>query len=275
MDRISLAGINDKGLILIGCGKMGSALLRSWLANGIEPSSVTVMAPRPSSWLLALEEEGLRLNCEMQDAAACVLAVKPQILSASGLLDDVIGKTSLFISIAAGTTLGSLAVTLGPKVGIVRAMPNIPAMIGQGITALIGNAACTPDQINLSTDLLESVGQVVRIEDERQMDIITGVSGSGPAYIFHFIECLAAAGTAHGLAPELAMRLAKATVSGAGILAQNSDETVDLLRRKVTSPAGTTAAGLDVLMDKASGLQPLVEQTVGAAIARSIELGKG
>ena len=154
-------------------------------------------------------------------------------------------------------------------------MPNTPAAIGQGITAIVGNENAGSKALELAETLLSAVGQVVRLDHEDQMDAVTGVSGSGPAYVFHLIECLAAAGEAQGLSLTLSMRFAKATVSGAGALAMNSDETPEQLRVNVTSPNGTTQAGLEVLMDKTSGLPPLITHTVAAATDRSKELRDG
>ncbi len=154
-------------------------------------------------------------------------------------------------------------------------MPNTPAAIGQGISAVVGNALATPAHLDMSEDLLSAVGEVVRLEHEGQIDAVTGVSGSGPAYVFHMIECLAAAAEAQGLPAEMAMQLAQATVAGAGALAANSEESPAQLRRNVTSPNGTTQAGLEVLMDETTGLPKLIEATVGAAVNRSKELANG
>ena len=164
---------------------------------------------------------------------------------------------------------------LGAATPIVRAMPNTPAAVGRGITAIIGNAHATPAHLDATEALLRAVGQVVRLESEDQMDAVTGLSGSGPAYVFHMIECMARAGEAQGLAPALAMQLAQATVAGAGALAEAADETPAELRKNVTSPNGTTQAGLEVLMDEATGLPPLMARTVAAAADRSRELRDG
>ena len=164
---------------------------------------------------------------------------------------------------------------LGDRTPVIRAMPNTPAAVGQGITAIIGNARASAAQLDLAEELLSAIGEVVRLEAEAQMDAVTGVSGSGPAYVFHMIEALAAAGEAQGLAPELAMQLAKATVAGAGALAMQAEETPEQLRINVTSPNGTTQAGLEVLMDEARGLPALMAATVKAAADRSRELANG
>ena len=161
---------------------------------------------------------------------------------------------------------------LGDGTPVVRAMPNTPAAIGRGITALIGNDAATAAHLDMAEEVLSAIGETVRLEEESQMDAVTGVSGSGPAYVFHMIECLAAAGEAEGLAPDLAMKLAIATVAGAGALARESGETPEQLRINVTSPNGTTQAGLEELMDAQKGLPPLIRRTVAAAARRSREL---
>ena len=164
---------------------------------------------------------------------------------------------------------------LGDQTRMGRAMPNTPAAVSKGITAIVGNGPAGVAGLDASEGLLKAVGQVVRLENEGQMDAVTGLSGSGPAYVFHMIECMAAAGEAQGLSPELSMALAKATVAGAGALAETAEETPDQLRVNVTSPNGTTQAGLEVLMDTSDGLPPLMIKTVGAAAERSRALGNG
>lgn len=271
MDMSFLA---ERGLVLLGCGKMGSAMLQGWLTDGLPPASVSVIDPNPSEWL---QSTGVGINVTLPETPAIVLiAVKPQMmgdaLPAIAAMGN--GKT-LFVSVAAGTPIAAFEAALGAQSPIVRAMPNTPAAVGRGITAIIGNANASAAQIDLAEGLLRAVGQVVRLEAETQMDAVTGVSGSGPAYVFHMIECLAAAGEAQGLPPELAMQLAQATVAGAGALAETADETPAQLRVNVTSPNGTTQAGLEVLMDEAGGLPPLMAATVKAATDRSKELANG
>lgn len=276
MDTASLDRLNAGGLLLFGCGRMGSALLKGWLAGGIEPSAVTVMDPRPSDWLLSLEGRGVKVNVAADKAAACVLAVKPQLIASAKTLGDLAPSGTVFISIAAGTTIDVLGQHLGTQAKIVRAMPNTPAAIAKGVTAFIGNNSCAPIDLAMAASLLETVGETVQLSNESQMDAVTGVSGSGPAYVFHMIECLTVAGVAQGLSEDVATQLATQTVFGAGALAaaQADVETASQLRENVTSPAGTTAAGLEVLMAEKNGLMPLVKQTVAAATARSRELGK-
>ncbi|QFS81950.1 Pyrroline-5-carboxylate reductase [Roseivivax sp. THAF40] len=265
--------IAQRGLVLLGCGKMGSAMLEGWLNRGLPPGSVTVQDPAPSDWL---QGTGVHLNTDLPDSPAIVLvAVKPQMMNdALPGLQALGNGTTMFLSVAAGVPIAKYEALMGAETPIIRAMPNTPAAVGKGITAIIGNARTTEDHYAQADLLLSAVGEVVTLEDEAQMDAVTGVSGSGPAYVFHMIECLAAAGEAEGLAPDLALSLARATVAGAGALAQETGTDPGTLRKNVTSPNGTTQAGLDVLMDAEAGLPPLMRATVKAAAARSRELGQ-
>ena len=270
---MDLSDLNTRGLVLLGCGKMGSALLAGWLANGLSVGAVTVLDPDPSAWL---SSTGVRLNTDLPPAPAMViLAVKPQMMGQAlpGLQALGAGST-VFVSIAAGISLASIERILGAGTPLVRAMPNTPAAIGQGITALIGNARVSAPALELARSLMAAVGDTVMLDDEGQMDAVTGVSGSGPAYVFHLIETLAAAGEAQGLPPAMALRLARATVAGAGALAMAADEGPAQLRVNVTSPQGTTAAALDVLMDQRTGFPDLIPRAVAAAAKRSRELGQ-
>jgi pyrroline-5-carboxylate reductase len=271
---MNLQYINENGLVLLGCGKMGSAMLQGWLADGMDPAAVTILDPFPSDWVKARAAEGVRLNVALPTAPAiCVLAVKPQMMGeALPSLQALGGGSTVFLSIAAGTTLAVFEAALGENSPIIRAMPNTPAAVGRGITALVGNARITDQQMDMADGLLQAVGQTVHLTSEADMDAVTAVSGSGPAYVFHMIEALAAAGEAEGLSPEMAMALAKATVAGSGALAEAADETPSQLRVNVTSPNGTTQAGLEVLMDETDGLPPLIARTVKAAADRSREL---
>ena len=271
---MSFDQISNNGLVLLGCGKMGSAMLSGWLEQGLSASSVWVQDPFPSDWVKA---QGVHINEGLPSAPAIVLiAVKPQMMSdALPVLAAMGNGDTLFVSVAAGVTIANYEDILGAETPIIRAMPNTPAAVSKGITAIIGNTHSTGAQLDLAETLLAAVGQVVRLESESQMDAVTGVSGSGPAYVFHMIEALAEAGEAQGLAPELAMQLAKATVAGAGVLAETADETPSQLRVNVTSPNGTTQAGLEVLMNDNSGLRPLMAETVKAASDRSRELSNG
>lgn len=271
---MDMAELENRGLVLLGCGKMGSAMLSGWLSGGLPPASVWVRDPAPSDWL---RRQGVHINAGMPASPALVLvAVKPQMMADA--LPDLAalgnGET-VFLSVAAGTPIAYFEDTLGPSTPVIRAMPNTPAAIGQGITAIIGNARIGAAHLDLAETLLGAIGQVVRLADESQMDAVTGVSGSGPAYVFYLIEALAAAGEAEGLSPDLSMKLAKATVAGAGALAEAADDSPARLRANVTSPNGTTQAGLEILMDETDGLKPLVRRTVAAAAARSRELSRG
>lgn len=267
------ADISARGLVLLGCGKMGSALLAGWLARGLNPDAVWVMEPNPSDWVRGL---GVHLDAGLPDApAVAILAVKPQMMGAAlPALARLGGGGTLFLSIAAGVTIGRLEQALGAGTPIVRAMPNTPAAIGRGISAMIGNDRAGAGDLRLAEVLLSAVGQTVRLEDEAQMDAVTAVSGSGPAYVFHLIEALAGAARAQGLPEGMAMTLAKATVGGAGALAEAAGEDPAQLRVNVTSPGGTTAAALEVLMHPDTGFPALLNRAVTAAAKRSRELGK-
>jgi len=270
---MDMTEIAERGLILLGCGKMGSALLQGWLAQGLPAGSVHVIEPQPSDWL---RDTGVHLNGPLPgDPAVALLAVKPQMMGAAlPALQALGGGGTLFVSIAAGTSLASLEAALGQGTPVVRVMPNTPAAVGRGISALIGNAGVGPAGLALAQGLMAAVGETVMLQHEGQMDAVTAVSGSGPAYVFHLIEALAAAGEAEGLPAEMAMQLARATVCGAGELAQQAPESAAQLRINVTSPGGTTAAALGVLMDPDSGFPPLLRRAVRAAAARSQELGQ-
>ncbi len=271
---MNMQDVGRRGLVILGCGKMGSALLRGWLAGGLAPSSVWVLDPYPSDWLTKLD--GVQLNCDLADDPAVVLvAVKPQMIGAALPALAALGNgTTLFLSVAAGTPISAYEAALGARTPIIRAMPNTPAAIGKGITALIGNARADAAAMELAEMLMSAVGQTVRLRNEAQIDAVTAVSGSGPAYVFHLIETLAAAGAAEGLPLALAMQLAKATVAGAAALAEAAPEDPAQLRVHVTSPGGTTAAALAVLMDDATGFPGLLKRAVKAAAMRSRELGR-
>lgn len=266
--------IAAQGLVLLGCGKMGSAMLAGWLARGLPATSVWVVDPNPSEWL---KSTGVDLSGKLPtDPALVLVAVKPQMMADAlpALRAMGSGKT-VFVSVAAGVTISYFEGILGATTPIVRAMPNTPAAISQGITAIVGNAAVGPDALAEAEQLLQAVGQVVHVSEEAQIDAVTGVSGSGPAYVFHMIETMAAAGEAQGLDPVIALQLAKATVAGAGALAMASDEDPSQLRINVTSPNGTTQAALEVLMHPETGFPSLLNRAVKAAADRSRELANG
>lgn len=270
---MSLEIVARDGLVLLGCGKMGSALLAGWLAAGLPAASIWVIEPNPTDWL---KDSGVHLNQGLPKApAVALLAVKPQMMGAAlPALQALGGGSTLFVSIAAGTTIATFEAALGAGTPIVRTMPNTPAMVGRGITAICGNAHVNAADLALAEALMEAVGQVVRLEGEHQIDAVTAVSGSGPAYVFHLIEAMAAAGEAEGLPADVAMQLARTTVCGAGELAYRSPDSAAQLRINVTSPGGTTAAALAVLMDPATGFPPLLKRAVKAAADRGRELGK-
>jgi len=269
----SLANLSGT-ILLAGAGKMGSAMLEGWLALGLSPAKVAVLEPQPSRELAALSERGLRLNPSRDAAgevAALVIAVKPQVADeALPALGQFVGGTTVVVSIMAGRTLRFLADGL-PGAAIVRAMPNTPAAIGRGITAAVANARVSDEQRALVDALLSAVGAVEWIADEALMDAVTALSGSGPAYVFLLAETMARAGTAAGLPAALAATLARTTVAGAGELLHRSPLDPATLRQNVTSPGGTTAAALEVLMGE-GGLERLMSEAIAAATKRSRDL---
>ncbi len=271
---MELDTVARRGLVLLGCGKMGSAMLAGWMDRGLTPESVWVIDPKPSDWLRA---SGVHLNSDLpSDPAIVLIAVKPQMMGdALPSIAALGGGRTLFVSVAAGTPIAAFEAAFGDDSPIIRAMPNTPAAVGRGITAIIGNSEASEADLDLAESLLSAVGQVVRLQDEAQMDAVTAVSGSGPAYVFHLIETLAAAGEGQGLPADLSMQLAKATVAGAGALAEAAEADPGQLRVNVTSPNGTTQAALDVLMDQDTGLSDLVQRAVDAAAHRSRELSRG
>jgi pyrroline-5-carboxylate reductase len=269
---LSLAG----PLLLVGAGKMGGALLEGWLRQGLDPAIIFVQDPAPSAQVEALaERHGVVAGTAPDlpaEPAVIVLAVKPQLTDK--LLPEVeplLGESTVVLSIAAGRTLASLSRQLPQDVAIVRAMPNIPASIGEGISVAVANANVTPEQKRECEGLLAAVGEVIFLDDETLLDAVTAVSGSGPAYVFLLAEYLAEAGVEAGLDPKLADRLARATIAGAGRLLRQSALTAAELRETVTSPHGTTAAALEELMVE-KGLRHLLRRAVAAAAKRSREL---
>jgi len=267
----------DGTLLLAGAGKMGGALLAGWLDRGLAPRQVIVQDPGPPPDVKAvLDRAGLvaRPVVGPLDAppAVLLLAVKPQIMEdvLPGLV-KLAGPRTLVLSVAAGRTLTSFEKHFAPGTAIVRSIPNTPASVGRGITACVANQHVDAGQRRLCDALLGAVGAVGWVEDEGLIDVATAVSGSGPAYVFYMAEALAQAGVKAGLTPELARRLADATIAGAGELLHRSGEDPAQLRRNVTSPNGTTAAALEVLM-AGDGLAPLMERAVAAAARRSREL---
>lgn len=263
-------------LVLVGAGKMGGAMLEGWLKGGAEASRIVALDPAPPPEMRELiARSGVRLNPDVssiRDAEVVVVAVKPQLME--DVLPGVVAlKASkpLILSVAAGKTIASFERHFGADAAVIRTIPNTPAAVGRGITAMAANAHVSAAQLALARSLLEAVGEVVSVDHEAMIDAVTAVSGSGPAYVFYLTECLAAAGEKVGLPKALAMQLARATVSGAGELMRQSGTEAATLRQNVTSPKGTTYAALQVLMAE-DGMQPLFDKAIDAATKRSREL---
>ena len=264
-------------LTLVGARRMGSAMLSGWLAMGLPGSAITILEPAPHPDLAATcAAHAIALNPPagtLQPAEVLILAIKPQMLdAAAAALAPLTGPATLLISILAGKRIADLAARLPDASAIVRAMPNTPAAIGRGISGVAANGAVTDRQRALTDALLGAVGAVEWLADESLIDAVTAVSGSGPAYVFYLTECLARAGEAAGLPADLAARLARATVEGSGELMRLSPTIAPgTLRENVTSPGGTTAAALGVLMAE-TGLDPLMREAVAAALVRAGQL---
>jgi pyrroline-5-carboxylate reductase len=262
-------------LVLVGAGKMGGAMLAGWIASGTDPQSILVIDPAPSDDLLAMaSDKGFRHETEVPDgvlAGVLLLALKPQMMaSALGALKPAADADTLVISIAAGTPASVFEEAFGDA-AVVRVMPNTPAQVGRGMSVAFANARTSAAQRETVDMLLAAIGESAWIEAEEQMDAVTAVSGSGPAYVFYLAEALAAAGVKAGLPEALAMKMARQTVCGAGELMYRVETPAEELRRNVTSPNGTTAAALAVLMAE-DGLQPIMDAAVAAARKRSREL---
>lgn len=278
-----LSGVLPASLVLVGAGKMGASLIEGWLAAGLRPDGVAVIDPRASAEVRDLcARHGIALRSGADGVAApevMVLAVKPQALAeVAPALRDLAGPGTLILSILAGKTLADLRAALPRAGAFVRAMPNLPASIGRGATGAVASPEVSPAQRAAADTLLASVGAAEWVNSEGLIDAVTALSGSGPAYVFHLAECLAEAGRQAGLPADLAARLARATVSGAGELMARSDLSADRLREAVTSPGGTTAAALDVLMGGEPGqgaLERLMVEAVAAAKRRAGELSGG
>ena len=263
-------------LVLVGAGKMGGAMLEGWLKGGAKPSHIVALDPAPPPEMKALfERTGIRLNPDIStitDAEVVVVAVKPQIMEeVLPALKPLKMSHPLILSVAAGKTIASFERHFGTDAAVIRTIPNTPAAVGRGITAMAGNANVSAAQMGLARSLLEAVGEVVTVPNEAMIDAVTAVSGSGPAYVFYLTECLAAAGEKVGLPKDLAVQLARATVAGAGELMRQSGTDAGTLRQNVTSPKGTTYEALQVLMAE-DGLQPLFDKAIAAATRRSREL---
>jgi pyrroline-5-carboxylate reductase len=267
-------GVNGP-VVLVGAGNMGGAMLTGWLKQDVPHGSVIVLDPAPSEDTLALIKKSgaTHVTQSPSDVKAGILflAVKPQMMDKvlPGLV-GLIGGETVVVSVAAGTTQAKIASHLG-KTAAVRAMPNTPAMIGRGITGAFANELVSAEQKDAVDQLLRVSGPVEWVETETDIDAVTAVSGSGPAYVFYLVECMAEAGRKAGLPADLAMRLARETVAGAGELLHQSPEPAARLRQNVTSPGGTTAAALAVLMDDGA-MQPLFDRAIDAAKQRAGEL---
>ncbi len=264
-------------LLLVGCGKMGGALLDGWLAQGIAAGSVTLVEPQAAlSARFTAQGVGAVAETAALDPglapAVVVLAVKPQMMDAALPNYARLARPgTVFLSIAAGKTIGNFEAVLGAEAAIVRAMPNTPAAVGRGMTVLCANRGVSASQREVCGALLAAVGETAWVDDEALIDPVTAVSGGGPAYVFLLIECLAEAGAAAGLPEDLAMRLARVTVAGAGELVHRAEEPAATLRENVTSPGGTTLEALKVLMAP-DGLQALMTRAIAEATRRSREL---
>ncbi|OUS14649.1 pyrroline-5-carboxylate reductase [Rhodospirillales bacterium 47_12_T64] len=268
--------LNGGTLLLIGCGKMGGAMLQGWLDRGLSGSQVTIVDPSAkASYMTPFKDQGVRAVENLSDIedglspALVMFAIKPQ------MMDDAIGDylrfvrpDTVFLSVVAGKKISFYEDNLGAEAAIVRTMPNTPAAVSRGMTVLFANPNVSDEQKIVCQEFMAAVGETAWLDNEDQIDAVTGVSGSGPAYIFLMAECLAQAGVDAGLPEELARKLAHTTVSGAGELIRQSDDTPTQLRINVTSPNGTTQAALEVLMAD-DGLQPILTKAVAAATNRS------
>jgi len=273
--KVSNASLQE--MLLVGCGNMGYALLKGWLAEHkglkvhvIEPDVQLRERAHAEGAAVYKEAAGIASDAAPQ---VIVIAVKPQyVCQLLPQYQQFVDRGAFVLSVAAGVTMASMQAVLGDRVSIVRCMPNTPAAIGAGALVCCANGATDKNEEKIAYQLLATSGEVYFTPDETQMDAVTAVSGSGPAYIFHFIECLADAGVKAGLPDALAKALALQTVYGASLLAKNSDIPPGLLRQQVTSPNGTTAAALEVLMAP-GGMGAVLDEAVAAAKTRSIELG--
>jgi pyrroline-5-carboxylate reductase len=262
--------------LLVGAGRMGSALLKGWVASGLRP--IVAVEPNPGAGLKAFaRRRGIRLltgieRLDVPRVRACVVAIKPQVLkSEAGRFRDIAQSGAVMLSIAAGTSIAALRKDWGRGACVIRAMPNTPGSIGKGISALYAPRGTSLEARACAESLVAGLGQTLWVNQENLIDVVTAVSGSGPAYVFFFAECLADAARAQGLPPDSANRLARATISGAGAMLDCDPRGTQELRRDVTSPGGTTEAALQVLT-KNGALGRLVREAVCAARQRATEL---
>lgn len=268
------ASLKDASVALIGAGNMGLAMLEGWAAQGLLADRVAIVEPNPSDRLRALcTAHGFSLSAQPGACDALVLAIKPQMLEAgAAAAAPFVGSDSVVVSILAGKRIADISARLPAAKAVVRAMPNTPAAIGRGMTGAFASLETSESQRALAHALLAAAGQVEWVDSEALIDAVTAVSGSGPAYVFYLVEALAAAGVEAGLPADLAERLARATIEGAGeLLHRQADVSAETLRQRVTSPGGTTAAALSVLMAE-DGLAPLMKKAVAAAKKRAGEL---
>ena len=267
-------------LLLVGCGKMGGALLRGWLSRGIAGKDVFVVDPAPRD-LEDVQARGVTIVAAVGQLpptlqpGIILLAIKPQFMDeALPVYRPFADQGAVFLSIAAGKTVAYLKDKLGPKAVVIRSMPNTPAAVGRGMSVLLRDPKVPAATQELCGQLLSAVGEIGWIDEEDQINAVTAVSGGGPAYVFLLIECLAEAAKEMGLPPELCMKLARATVTGSGELAHQSSESATALRQAVMSPKGTTLEAVNVLMAP-DGLQPLMNKAIAAATRRGREIAEG
>ncbi len=265
------------GLILVGCGKMGGAMLEGWLDQGVPKDSIRIVERSGEHAQSLRDTHDISVVDSLDDiedgfpADVILLAVKPQMMDEAVLAAKPFADRATFVSVAAGKTISYYQQALGAEARIVRVMPNTPAAVRRGISVACANAKVSEPMKDHCTDLLKAIGEVAWIEDEALMDAVTAVSGSGPAYVFYMTECLTEAGLKAGLPQDLATQLARATVAGAGELMRQTGTDAGQLRTNVTSPGGTTQAALEVLM-ASDGIAPIFEKAINAAVQRSKEL---
>ena len=264
-------------VVLIGCGRMGRAMLKGWLAQGVAPANILVVEQdrHVLDDIPSLQRPAVVSNLTavelIKEPVCAVLAVKPQVIDT--VLSDLAGlpPDSVILSIAAGVTIERIKQKVSPFVSVVRTMPNLPASIGAGVTVAVPDQRVTQSQKDACDELLRATGRTIWATDEACLDAVTALSGSGPAYVFHLIEVMERAGLELGLDSDMAKQLAICTVFGSALLAESSKDSAKSLREQVTSPNGTTQAALNVLM-RTDGLQALLREAMTAARDRSVEL---
>ena len=262
-------------VVLVGAGNMGGAMLKGWITNGMAPENITVLDPGISDQVKTMLLKSKIWHAETPSGVSApdvlILAIKPQMMAqVLPTLGALVSDKTVVVSVAAGTTLSTITDALG-KVAAIRIMPNTPSLVLRGMSVGCANALTSDNQRNYVNDLMNAIGMVEWVEDEKLIDAVTAVSGSGPAYVFHLAECMANAGIKAGLSEKLAMTLAIQTISGAGELLRLSNDEPATLRKNVTSPNGTTAAALEVLMGE-NGMSELLTKAIMAAKTRSEEL---